>query len=96
MTPNQPPALDDALGLVRAGRLDEAVTAIQAALGAPSPRVPMPTAPAGTSDGRGDGPGDGAGPAGQFLRLSYSGHGGSRAYRLYVPTGYTGAAGPSW
>ncbi|HEU4898966.1 MAG TPA: PHB depolymerase family esterase, partial [Actinomycetota bacterium] len=77
----------EATRLTRAGRLTEATALIQQTLG----RQPGPR-PAGATP---TGPGRPEPPAGaRLLDGSYRNAAGSRSYRLYVPSGYTGQAVP--
>ena len=83
----------EATRLTRAGRLADATALIQRALGrragpaaapAPAPEAPQPTRPGPSRPG----------PGGQFLDRSYRNAAGTRAYKLYVPSGYGGQAVP--
>jgi poly(hydroxyalkanoate) depolymerase family esterase len=79
--------MTEATRLTRAGRLTEATALIQRTLG----RQPGP-GPAGPTPA---GPGRPETPAGvRLLDGSYRNAAGSRSYRLYVPSGYTGQAVP--
>ena len=79
--------MTEATRLTRTGRLTEATALIQRTLG----RQPGP-GPAGPTPA---GPGRPETPAGvRLLDGSYRNAAGSRSYRLYVPSGYTGQAVP--
>jgi poly(hydroxyalkanoate) depolymerase family esterase len=77
----------EATRLTRAGRLTEATALIQRSLG----HQPGPVPPGTTSPGPGRlGPGAGT----RLLDGSYRNAAGTRGYKLYVPSGYTGQAVP--
>jgi hypothetical protein len=104
MNPRQMAALAEATRITGQGRLAEATALIQQTLSASEPAasgvnaatlIRRPAGPApGSSTRRGPRPDEGRRPAGRFDASSYTNGAGTRAYRVYVPTGYTGAALP--
>ncbi|HEY2265392.1 MAG TPA: PHB depolymerase family esterase [Streptosporangiaceae bacterium] len=103
MQARQLEAMAEATRLTRQGRLAEATALIQQTLAGPGPVSPGWSRRRRTLPGRAaTGPvlaGRSAPPAagriaGRFDSFSYSGAAGTRAYRLYVPAGYTGAPLP--
>jgi poly(hydroxyalkanoate) depolymerase family esterase len=100
MDARQMAAMAEATRLTRQGRLVEATALIQQTLGGPAVARRMPDAPrAGeTTGGRVPrlpaAPVAKRRPAGRFDAFSYTNAAGTRAYRLYVPTGHACAPLP--
>ena len=100
MDARQMAAMAEATRLTRQGRLVEATALIQQTLGGPAVTRRMPDAPraeettGGTARRLPAAPAAKRRPAGRFDVFSYTNAAGTRAYRLYVPTGQAGGPLP--
>ncbi len=98
MNARQTAAMAEATRLTRQGRLVEATALIQQTLASPGTIRRLRSFPGRNATGpvlaHQPAPPAATPSAGEFGALSYTSAAGTRAYRLYVPTGYTGAPVP--